>query len=72
MLKKDEVLHGRWHFYINLRLFLQVGVMVLLALVVGAIFFGVEENMSGIQNRYENMFIQFSQYFCEINHFCLN
>ncbi len=45
-------------------LFLQIGVMVLLALVVGAIFFGVKENMSGIQNRYGNMFIQFIQYFC--------
>ncbi len=46
--------------------------MVLLALVVGAIFFGVEGNMSGIQNRYGNMFIQFSQYFCEMNNLCLN
>uniref|UniRef100_A0A673N692 ATP-binding cassette, sub-family G (WHITE), member 2a n=1 Tax=Sinocyclocheilus rhinocerous TaxID=307959 RepID=A0A673N692_9TELE len=40
--------------------FAQIGVMILLALVVGAIFFGVEENSSGIQNRYLNMF---SQYF---------
>ncbi len=46
--------------------------MVLLALVVGAIFFGVKENLSGIQNRYGNMFIQFSQYFCEMNNLCLN
>uniref|UniRef100_A0A673MZP7 ATP-binding cassette, sub-family G (WHITE), member 2a n=1 Tax=Sinocyclocheilus rhinocerous TaxID=307959 RepID=A0A673MZP7_9TELE len=38
--------------------FAQIGVMILLALVVGAIFFGVEENSSGIQNRYLNMFSQ--------------
>ncbi|KTG41286.1 hypothetical protein cypCar_00032697 [Cyprinus carpio] len=31
--------------------FAQIGVMIFLALVVGAIFFGVEENSSGIQNR---------------------
>ncbi|KTF71847.1 hypothetical protein cypCar_00043380 [Cyprinus carpio] len=30
----------------------QIGVMIFLALVVGAIFFGVKDNMSGIQNRY--------------------
>ncbi|KAL1249214.1 hypothetical protein QQF64_020219 [Cirrhinus molitorella] len=34
----------------------QVGVMILLALVVGAIFFGVEENASGIQNRMGALF----------------
>ncbi|XP_073679192.1 broad substrate specificity ATP-binding cassette transporter ABCG2-like isoform X2 [Garra rufa] len=36
--------------------FAQVAVMVLLALVVGAIFFGVEENSSGIQNRMGALF----------------
>ncbi|RXN11971.1 ATP-binding cassette sub-family G member 2-like protein [Labeo rohita] len=34
----------------------QVGVMILLALVVGAIFFGVKENSSGIQNRMGALF----------------
>ncbi|RXN08400.1 ATP-binding cassette sub-family G member 2-like protein [Labeo rohita] len=34
----------------------QVVVMILLALVVGAIFFGVEENSSGIQNRMGALF----------------
>uniref|UniRef100_A0A671PH83 ATP-binding cassette sub-family G member 2-like n=1 Tax=Sinocyclocheilus anshuiensis TaxID=1608454 RepID=A0A671PH83_9TELE len=38
--------------------FAQIGVLIFLALVVGAIFFGVEKNSSGIQNRYENTFIQ--------------
>uniref|UniRef100_A0A8C1XPU1 ATP-binding cassette, sub-family G (WHITE), member 2a n=1 Tax=Cyprinus carpio TaxID=7962 RepID=A0A8C1XPU1_CYPCA len=32
-------------------LFAQIGVVIFLALVVGAIFFGVEDNLSGIQNR---------------------
>lgn len=32
--------------------FLQVVVTILLALVVGAIFFGVEENQTGSQNRF--------------------
>ncbi|XP_058619421.1 broad substrate specificity ATP-binding cassette transporter ABCG2-like isoform X2 [Onychostoma macrolepis] len=36
--------------------FAQIGVMILLALVVGAIFFGVEENLSGIQNRMGALF----------------
>uniref|UniRef100_A0A672L464 ATP-binding cassette sub-family G member 2-like n=1 Tax=Sinocyclocheilus grahami TaxID=75366 RepID=A0A672L464_SINGR len=35
--------------------FAQIGVMIFLALVVGAIFFGVKENSSGIQNRYLNV-----------------
>uniref|UniRef100_A0A8C1XZC8 ATP-binding cassette, sub-family G (WHITE), member 2a n=1 Tax=Cyprinus carpio TaxID=7962 RepID=A0A8C1XZC8_CYPCA len=36
--------------------FAQIGVMIFLALVVGAIFFGVEENSSGIQNRMGALF----------------
>ncbi|KAF4096257.1 broad substrate specificity ATP-binding cassette transporter ABCG2-like [Onychostoma macrolepis] len=36
--------------------FAQIGVMILLALAVGAIFFGVEENSSGIQNRMGALF----------------
>uniref|UniRef100_A0A8C2JSR8 ATP-binding cassette, sub-family G (WHITE), member 2a n=2 Tax=Cyprinus carpio TaxID=7962 RepID=A0A8C2JSR8_CYPCA len=34
----------------------QIGVMIFLALVVGAIFFGVKDNMSGIQNRMGALF----------------
>ncbi|XP_016409203.1 ATP-binding cassette sub-family G member 2-like [Sinocyclocheilus rhinocerous] len=36
--------------------FAQIGVMIFLALVVGAIFFGVEKNSSGIQNRMGALF----------------
>ncbi|XP_073679146.1 broad substrate specificity ATP-binding cassette transporter ABCG2-like [Garra rufa] len=36
--------------------FAQIGVMIFLALVVGAIFFGVKENASGIQNRMGALF----------------
>uniref|UniRef100_A0A671PPF1 ATP-binding cassette sub-family G member 2-like n=1 Tax=Sinocyclocheilus anshuiensis TaxID=1608454 RepID=A0A671PPF1_9TELE len=36
--------------------FAQMGVMILLALVVGAIFFGVKKNSSGIQNRMGALF----------------
>uniref|UniRef100_A0A672KW13 ATP-binding cassette sub-family G member 2-like n=1 Tax=Sinocyclocheilus grahami TaxID=75366 RepID=A0A672KW13_SINGR len=36
--------------------FAQIGVMIFLALVVGAIFFGVKENSSGIQNRMGALF----------------
>lgn len=32
----------------------QLGVNVFLALIVGAIFFGVKDDQSGIQNRWEN------------------
>ncbi|XP_073679175.1 broad substrate specificity ATP-binding cassette transporter ABCG2-like [Garra rufa] len=34
----------------------QIGVMIVIALVVGAIFFGVKENASGIQNRMGALF----------------
>ncbi|XP_052450743.1 broad substrate specificity ATP-binding cassette transporter ABCG2-like isoform X1 [Carassius gibelio] len=34
----------------------QIGVMIFMALVVGAIFFGVKDNMSGIQNRMGALF----------------
>ncbi|RXN08398.1 ATP-binding cassette sub-family G member 2-like protein [Labeo rohita] len=34
----------------------QIGVMIFLALVVGAVFFGVKENSSGIQNRMGALF----------------
>ncbi|KAF4096253.1 broad substrate specificity ATP-binding cassette transporter ABCG2-like [Onychostoma macrolepis] len=36
--------------------FAQIGVAIFLALVVGAIFFGVEDNLSGIQNRIGALF----------------
>ncbi|XP_052450752.1 broad substrate specificity ATP-binding cassette transporter ABCG2-like [Carassius gibelio] len=36
--------------------FVQIGVMIILALVVGTIFFGVKDNMSGIQNRMGALF----------------
>uniref|UniRef100_A0A671PLC5 ATP-binding cassette sub-family G member 2-like n=1 Tax=Sinocyclocheilus anshuiensis TaxID=1608454 RepID=A0A671PLC5_9TELE len=36
--------------------FAQIGVLIFLALVVGAIFFGVEKNSSGIQNRMGALF----------------
>ncbi|XP_051737150.1 broad substrate specificity ATP-binding cassette transporter ABCG2 [Ctenopharyngodon idella] len=36
--------------------FAQIGVIIFLALVVGAIFFGVQENSSGIQNRMGALF----------------
>ncbi|XP_043086162.1 broad substrate specificity ATP-binding cassette transporter ABCG2-like [Puntigrus tetrazona] len=36
--------------------FVQIGVMIFLALIVGVIFFGVKENTSGIQNRMGALF----------------
>ncbi|XP_026055613.1 ATP-binding cassette sub-family G member 2-like [Carassius auratus] len=36
--------------------FVQIGVMIILALVVGTIFFGLKDNMSGIQNRMGALF----------------
>lgn len=42
--------------------YLQVAVTLFLALVVGAIFFGVEENQTGSQNRFVCLFVSLLVY----------